>query len=89
MSTPTTVQSNLIPIAISSDDVTYKNIVCKKAWNFNGDTTTTEDESDCGPHVGLGANKWTFDFTALLNTTPDGGTQVSAGTMLGYCQRRL
>lgn len=84
MSTPTTIQSNLVPIAVSTDDITYKSIVCKKAWNFNGDTTTTQDESDCGVHTGLGANKWTFDFTALINTTPNGATEVSAGTMLGY-----
>lgn len=84
MSTPTTIQSNLVPIAVSADNVTYKNIVCKKAWNFNGDTTTTQDESDCGVHTGLGANKWTFDFTALINTSPNGAAEVSANTLLGY-----
>lgn len=84
MSTPTTIQSNLIPMAVSADDITYKNIVCKKSWNFNGDTTVNQDETDCGPHVGLGANKWTVDFTALLNTSPNGATEVSASVMLGY-----
>ena len=83
MSTPTTVQSNLIPLAISTDGSTYYNIVCKKAWNFNGDTTTTSDESDCGVHTGLGANKWTFDFTALMNITPD-ADQKSAKDLLAY-----
>lgn len=76
MSTPTTVQSNLVPIAYSTDDVTYKNLVCKKAWNWNGDTPVNQEESDCGIHIGLGANAWSFDVELLLNTTPNGSTEV-------------
>lgn len=82
MSTPTTLQSNLIPLAYSSDNSTYKNITCKKAWNFNGDTTVTKDETDCGPHTGLGANNWTVDVTGLVNTTPNGATEISAAELL-------
>lgn len=82
MSTPTTVQSNLVPFALSTDDVTYKNVVCKKAWNFNGTTPTTIEETDCGPLVGLGTNNWTFDFEMVLNTTPNGATEMSAKEVL-------
>lgn len=82
MSTPTVVQSNLVPFALSTDDNTYKNVVCKKAWSFNGDTPTKTDESDCGVHIGLGANTWSFDFEILLNTTPDGSTEMSAKDVL-------
>lgn len=85
MSVPTVVQSNQIPFALSSDGptfATYKNVVCKKAWNFTGTTTINTDESDCGIHTGLGANTWTLDFEAILNTTPDGATEISAGAML-------
>lgn len=82
MSTPTTVQSNLVPFALSTDDITYKNVVCKKAWNFNGTTPTNVEDSDCGSLTGLGSNNWTFDFEMVLNTTPDGATQMSAKDVL-------
>lgn len=82
MSVPTTLQSNLVPFALSTDEITYKNVVCKKAWNFNGTTPTNVEETDCGPLVGLGSNTWTFDFEMVLNTTPDGATQMSAKDVL-------
>lgn len=82
MSTPTTLQSNLIPFALSTDDITYKNVVCKKAWNFNGTTPTNIEQTDCGPLVALGSNQWTFDFQMVLNTTPNGATEMSAKDVL-------
>ena len=82
MSTPTTVQSNLVPVAISTDSgVTYKNVVCKKAWNFNGNTPTNVDDTDCGPLVGLGSNNWTIDMDMVLNNTPNTG-EISAKEVL-------
>lgn len=83
MSTPTTIQSNLVPFAISTDDITYKNVVCKKAWNFNGTTPTTTEQTDCGALVSVGSNEWTFDFEMILNTTPNGSTEMSAEDILG------
>lgn len=82
MSTPTTIQSNLVPFAISTDDVTYKNVVCKKAWNFNGTTPVTTEQTDCGPLVAVASNEWTFDFEMVLNTTPNGATEMSAKDIL-------
>lgn len=80
----TTLQSNLVPIKISVDaGVTKKAIVCKKSWSFNGTTATNEDETDCGIHVGLGANKWGFPFEGVVNTTPTGASEVSAEDLLG------
>lgn len=80
----TTVQSNLVPIAISSDGgSTYKNIVCKKGYTFNGSTSTTKEETDCGTFTGLGANEWSFDFDAVVNTTPSSG-EFSYEDILGF-----
>lgn len=84
MSVPTGIQSNLVPFALSTDDTTYKNVVCKKAWSFKGSTPTNVEETDCGPMVGLGSNNFSFDFQMVLNTTPDGATQISAKTVLQY-----
>ena len=84
MSTPTTVQSNLVPIAFSVDDITYKAWLCKKAWNFKGTTPTNVEETDCGPLVGLGSNNFSFDAQIVLNTTPDGATQWLFKDVLGH-----
>lgn len=84
MSTPTTVQSNLVPVAVSTDGSTYKNVVCKKSWNFTGTTPTNIEQTDCGPLVGLGANEWSVQIEGVLNTTPNGATEVSLKEFLDY-----
>lgn len=84
MSNPTTLQANLVPFAISPDGVTYKNVVCLKAWNFNGSTSTTKEETQCGPFVGLGSNSWSFDFEFVLNSTPNGSTEATFANIIGY-----
>ena len=67
MSVPTTVQSNQIPLALSTDGgVTYKNVVCKRAWNFAGTTAVNAEETDCGVSKGLGAPDWTMDFEGVV-----------------------
>lgn len=79
----TTLQSNLVPIKISTDDgVTLQSIVCKKSWSFNGTTSVSEEETDCGTLIGLGSNKWSFPFEGVVNTTPTGATEVSAEDLL-------
>lgn len=81
MSTPTTIQANLVPFALSTDGITYNNVVCKKSWNFTGSTPTNVEETDCGPLVGLGSNNFNFDFEAVLNKTPNAG-EISAKDVL-------
>lgn len=80
----TTLQSNLVPLKISTDTgTTKKSIVCKKSWTFNHSTSTTEEETDCGVLLGIGANKWSFDVEGVVNTTPTGASEVSAEDLLG------
>lgn len=82
----TTVQSNLVPIYLSADSgSTYKSVVCKKSASFKGSTSTTEEETDCGILLGIGANKWSFDVEAIVNTTP-ASTEMSYEDILGYWQ---
>lgn len=82
MSVPTTLQSRLVPFAISQDDITYKNVVCKKAWNLNLDIAVTQEESDCSVHTAVATPKWSFDFEIVLNLTPNGATEVSANEVI-------
>jgi hypothetical protein len=82
MSVPTLIQSNTIPLQLSTDDSTYKSVVCKKSYNFNFDTPVNEEETDCGKQVGLGATGWTADFDGVLNTTPNTATEYSAAGVL-------
>lgn len=79
MSVPTLIQSNLVPLMISTDSgVTYKSVLCKKSFNFNGTTPVNAEETDCGVSKGLGAIDWTVDFEGLVNTTPTTPTEMSA-----------
>lgn len=79
MSTPTYFQSNQVPLAISTDaGVTYKNVVCKRSYNFTGTTPVNSEETDCGVAKGLGAIDWTIDFEGVVNTTPNSPTELSA-----------
>ena len=80
----TSLQSNLVPISTSVDSgTTWLNIVCKKGWTFNHETSTTEEETDCGTLTGVGSNKWSFDVEGVMSTTPGAG-EASAETLLGY-----
>lgn len=84
MSVPTQLQSNTIPMAISFDGgTTYKNVVCKRAWNFAGTTAVNSEETDCGISKGLGAPDWSMDFEGVVNTTPNSPTEVSAVELAG------
>jgi hypothetical protein len=82
MSVPTLIQSNTIPLQLSTDDITYKSVVCKKSYNFDFDTPVNEEETDCGKHVGLGAVGWKASFEGVLNTTPTSTTEYSAKDVL-------
>lgn len=78
MSNPTTLQSRLVPFALSTDGVTYGNVVCKKAWDITVDRALVEDDSDCGHHVGAGAAaKNSIGFEIILNTTKNSGEYSS------------
>lgn len=77
------VQSTSTIAKISIDGgTTKKNIVCLTAFNFAGTTPTTEEDSWCGKHIGLGSNtmEWTADI--IVNTSPDSGTEVSYADLL-------
>lgn len=78
MSVPTTLQSSLVPFAMGTDGISYKNVVCKKLWGLSLNPTLIEDESDCGPHTAAGTKKFSFNAEILLNLTPNTATEISA-----------
>lgn len=84
MSVPTTIQSKAIPLLISTDGVSYKSIVCKRTWNWQGTKAVNSEETDCGITKGLGAIDWSVDFEGVLNTTPNGATEASFAEVAGY-----
>jgi hypothetical protein len=89
MSTPTTMQSSAVPMAISVDSgVTWKNVLCKRAANFNGTTSVNAEETDCGIEKGLGTPDWTMDFEGVVNMTPDGATEMSWPSMGSLWQNK-
>jgi hypothetical protein len=88
MSTPTTVQGKTIPLAISLDDLTYKNLVCSTAHDVTLDTPVNTETSDCGPHASLGATSVVMTFSGLLNTTPNGASEAGHDEVMQYCNNQ-
>lgn len=78
MSTPTTLQGKLVPMAISLDGNTYKNVVCKKTTTLALDSPITTEQTDCGPLVSLGTVNWSFSFEGIYNSTFAGASEMSA-----------
>lgn len=82
----TALQSANVPFYIATDSG-YSNVrmlVCKRGVTFTGTTPVTTEDTDCGPIVGLASNQWTFDIDAVVNTTPDIGTQESYEQVLKW-----
>lgn len=80
----TALQSSNVPFYVSTDDITYKMIVCKRGVTFTGTTPVTTEDTDCGPIVGIASNQWSFDLDILVNTTPDIGTSESYEQLLAW-----
>lgn len=87
MSTPTTVQGKSIPLAISTDGITYKNLVCSTAHGLTIDVPVNTEQSDCGSHSSLGNPVGTATFSGLLNTTPNGATEAGHDEVAMYCNQ--
>ena len=84
MSTPTTLQGKLVPMAIGTDGSTYKNVVCKKTLNLKIDSSVNTEETDCGPLVSLGTVNWSFDWEGIYNTAYAGATEMSANQIFDF-----
>lgn len=84
MSVPTVILSSAVPFAVSTDGVTYKNIVCKKTSGLTINSTIIKDETDCGVLISTGANDVTFTGEFILNTTPNGATEWGSDAVIGW-----
>src|SRR6187402_3510845 len=78
------LQSSSVPLYVSTDGSNWKMVVCKKSVTFNGTTPVNTEDTDCGPIVGIASNQWTIDIDAVVNTTPDIGTQESYEQILKW-----
>lgn len=78
------LQSSNVPFYVSTDGSSWKMLVCKRGVTFTGNTPVTTEDTDCGPIVGVASNQWTFDIDAVVNITPDIGTQESYEQILKW-----
>jgi hypothetical protein len=78
------LQSSQVPFYVSTDDSTYKMLVCKRGVTFNGTTPVNTEDTDCGPIVGVASNQWSFDVDLVVNTTPDIGLHESYEQLLAW-----
>jgi hypothetical protein len=89
MSVPTQVLSNLVPFMISADGgVTYKNVVCKKLWDYTGTAELIQEPTDCDVLTAVGAIKNSFNFEFVLNTTPNGASEWGSNSVMGWFQNK-
>jgi hypothetical protein len=72
-----------IPIQLSSDNVTYKNLVCLKNYNVPITTSTNESETFCGKSVGVGAISFDPQGNAVVSTNPS-GSELSLNQLLTW-----
>jgi hypothetical protein len=88
MSAATPVQGKSIPLAISIDDVTYKNLVCSKAHDVTLDSSVSSEVSDCGTFSAYSPVALTMTFQGLINTTPNGATEAGHDEVLDYANNQ-
>lgn len=84
MSNPTTIAAKTIPMAFSTDNVTWKNAVCLKTGDVTIDIPTSDEETQCGRLRSEAVQDCQFTFEIVANTTPNGATEISASTLLSY-----
>lgn len=88
MSVPTYILSSAVPFAISTDGVTYKNVVCKKTWGYTGSAEITKEPTDCGVLKAPGAIDESFNFELILNITPNGATEWGSDAIMNFFQAK-
>lgn len=88
MSSPSFIQGNTIPLQISTNGSTWKNIVCSQAHEITVDNAISKEDTDCGPAVGLATPSWSATFQGVIHPTPSSPTEVSAGDLLDYANNQ-
>jgi len=84
MSNPTTLAAKHIPMAFSTDNVTFKSAVCLSTGDVSINIPTTDEETQCGRLRAEGVQDVQFTFEIVANTTPNGATEISAPALLSY-----
>lgn len=88
----TTIQSSNLPLWLSSDRITYKQLVCLENYTLKTDTQTNETLTFCGLALGVGIVKFSLDFSAVCEaaktasqvTNDDMFAWQQAGTLLNF-----
>lgn len=80
--TNSTINAKDMPIELSFDNgVTWKILVCLKSISIPLNVPVTEEETYCGPKVGVGAVKFNPSGEAVCETRP-AATEVSFDDLL-------
>ena len=69
----TTVDASGMLLQYSTDNTTYKSIVCEVDSNVNSQMEVTTDSTKCGTTTAAGSIATTLSGNAVVNTTPAGG----------------
>ena len=74
----TEILASTIPIELSFDsEVSWKTLVCLENYTHQSEGDISESETWCGKVIGMSEPSVSLDFSAVCNSTPDGGTEAS------------
>lgn len=62
------IQSVNLPLWLSEDGVTYKQLVCMENYTLQITTQNTKTNTFCGIALGLGANEFSIQFAAVCES---------------------
>lgn len=77
------IDSITAPLELSTDNSTWKTLVCLTSTGTNMSRDVTRTETFCGITVSLGNMQVTVPFSAVCETSPT-GSQVTYKDMLGW-----
>lgn len=80
---PNPISSALSVIELSTDNATWKALICTSGWTAPVDTASTTNDTQCGRIVGLGVISFAPTVQAICDRAPS-NVQVSYNDCLGY-----
>jgi|GEM_PF-2466844 len=80
---PTPISSALSVIELSTDNATWKALICLSGWTAQVQTQKTTNDTQCGRIVGLGVITFAPTVTAICDRAPS-NVQISYGDCLNF-----
>lgn len=81
------LQGSDVLTEISTDQITWKTLVCEQGSKFDISTNVTVEKTKCGPIKGIDDPDWKMSGDAVINTKPS-ADQVSYNDVIGWINNK-